>query len=388
MRKYIAAAATAAAIALGLPASAQESPKDPEVFRFGAILAMSGKGDWYGKVMSQGIQLAVDEINAAGGIDGIPMEVVIEDHKSGIAKEGVSAMNRLINISGVKAVLTSFSPPTQAIAPIADEQGILVLNGGGTSMALLGLTPMMFHNRTLASDLAIAAAKRAQERGLGDMAQIAWKNDAGESMLAAADPFWEGKGNKVLATEYMELGASNIDTQVAKLRASNPNWVALWLFSPETGLAIKKIREFGIKAPLIGVEYTADVKELAGAAAEGYEYATDFFAPSKDNPWSERFAKAYQDRYGEAPEFYAANYYENVYVLAEAIRRARAKGGDYWDGRKLAAEIRANPTFPSVYSPEMTYQDNNVALKQVGVFRIENGEQKFVEFIDLNAAKK
>ncbi|TKW65471.1 MAG: amino acid ABC transporter substrate-binding protein [Paracoccus denitrificans] len=387
MRKFIAAAATAAAIALGLPAAAQEPPKDPEVYRFGAILAMSGKGDWYGKVMSRAIILAVDEINAAGGVDGIPLEVVIEDHKSGVAKEGVSAINRLINISGVEAVMTSFSPPTQAIAPIADEQGILVLNGGGTSMALLGLTDMMFHNRTLASDLAIAAAMRAEELGLGDMSQLVWKNDAGESMMAAADPFWESKGKKILATEYMEIGASNIDTQVAKLRASNPDWVALWLFSPETGLAIKKIREFGITAPLVGIEYTADVKELAGAAAEGYEYATDFFAPSAENPWSERFAKAYEERWGEAPEFYAANYYENVYVLAEAIRRARAKGGDYWDGRKLAEAIRENPTFPSVYSTEMTYQDNNVALKQVGVFRIENGEQKFIEFIDLNAAK-
>ncbi len=387
MRKYIAAAATAAAIALGLPVAAQEAPKDPEVFRFGAILAMSGKGDWYGKVMSQGILLAVDEINAKGGIDGIPLEVVIEDHKSGVAKEGVSAMTRLINISGVQAVLTSFSPPTQAIAPIADEQGILVLNGGGTSMALLGLTDMMFHNRTLASDLAIAAAMRAEELGLGNMSQMVWKNDAGESMIAAADPFWEAKGKKILATEYMEIGASNIDTQVAKLRASSPDWIALWVFSPETGLAIKKIREFGITVPLVGIEYTADVKELAGAAAEGYEYATDFFAPSPENPWSEEFAKAYEAKYGEKPEFYAANYYENVYVLAETIRRARAKGGDYWEGRKLAETIRENPTFPSVYSPEMTYQDNNVALKQVGVFRIENGEQKFVEFIDLNAAK-
>lgn len=387
MRKFIAAAATAVAIVIGLPAAAQEQPNDPEAFRFGAILAMSGGGDWYGKVMSRGILLAVDEINANGGIDGIPLEVVIEDHKSGVAREGVSAINRLINISRVQAVLTSFSPPTQAIAPIADEQGILLLNGGGTSMALLGLTDIMFHNRTLASDLAIAAAMRAQELGLGDMAQIAWNNDAGESMVTASRPFWEATGNKVLSTEYMEIGASNIDTQVAKIRASNPDWVALWVFSPETGLAIRRMREFGITVPLIGIEFTGDVKELAGSTAEGYEYATDFFAPSSENPWSEQFASAYEERYGEAPEFYAANYYENVYVLAEAIRRARAKGGDYWDGRNLAETIRENPTFPSVYSPEMTYQDNNVALKQVGVFRIENGEQVFEKFIDLNVAQ-
>lgn len=189
MRQGIASLLMAALLAFAGSAGAQEPPKDPDVFRAGAILAMSGKADWYGKVMSRAIMLAEEEINAKGGIDGIPPKIVIEDHKSGIAKEGASAMNRLINIHEVKAVLTSFSPPTLAIAPIADEKKILLLNGGGTSAALLGATKYMFHNRSLASDLGLAAVKRAKKLGLGDMAQIAWKNDAGESVIAAAAPF-------------------------------------------------------------------------------------------------------------------------------------------------------------------------------------------------------
>jgi ABC-type branched-subunit amino acid transport system substrate-binding protein len=76
MRKFLTAAVAAAAIFMTGPANAQEPPKDPEVFRFGAILAMSGKGDWYGKVMSRAVLLAVDEINARGGVDGIPLEAV------------------------------------------------------------------------------------------------------------------------------------------------------------------------------------------------------------------------------------------------------------------------------------------------------------------------
>ena len=166
MRIGLAAWLTAGALAVAGAAGAQEAPKDPEVFRAGAILAMSGKADWYGKVMSRAIQLAVDEINAKGGIDGIPLEVIIEDHKSGVAKEGVSAMNRLLNLHGVEAVLTSFSPPTLAIAPIADEKGILLLNGGGVSTTLVGASKYLFHNRSLASDLGKAAAKHANVREL------------------------------------------------------------------------------------------------------------------------------------------------------------------------------------------------------------------------------
>lgn len=384
MRKGIASLFMAALLAFAGSARAQEPPKDPDVFRAGAILAMSGKADWYGKVMSRAILLAEDEINANGGIDGIPLKILIEDHKSGIAKEGVSAMNRLINIHGVKAVLTSFSPPTLAIAPIAEDKKILLLNGGGTSAALLGVTQYMFHNRSLASDLGLAAVKRAKELGLGDMAQMAWKNDAGESVIAAAAPFWEKEGHKVVATEFVELGASNIDTQVAKIRAAKPDWVGLWMFSPETGLALKKIREFGVEVPLIGIEFTGDVLKLAGSKAEGYEYASDYFTPSDEHPWSRDFAAAYEKRYGEAPEFYAANYYENVYVLAEAIRHARAKGGDYWDGAKLADAIRENPTFDSVYGGKMTYQPNGVAKKRVAIFRVESGKGKFIEYVSLD----
>jgi branched-chain amino acid transport system substrate-binding protein len=384
MRIGLAAWLTAGALAATGAAGAQEAPKDPEVFRAGAILAMSGKADWYGKVMSRAIQLAVDEINAKGGIEGIPLEVIIEDHKSGVAKEGVSAMNRLINIHGVEAVLTSFSPPTLAIAPIADEKGILLLNGGGTSSALVDASKYMFHNRSLASDLGLAAVKRAEARELGDLAQLAWRNDAGESVIAAVEPYWEEKGHAIVATEYVDLGASNIDTQVAKIRVSNPDWVGLWLFSPETGLALKKLREFGVTVPLIGIEFTGDVLELAGEHAEGYEYASDYFTPTDEYPWSRDFAAAYEERYGEAPEFYAANYYENVYVLAEAIRRARAKGGDYWDGVKLAEAIRENPAFDSVYGGEMVYQENGVAKKRVAIFRVENGEGKFIEYVALD----
>jgi branched-chain amino acid transport system substrate-binding protein len=375
-------AAGAVALGLGAQAGAQEAPNDPDAFRFGAILAMSGKADWYGKVMSQGIQLAVDEINEKGGIDGIPLEAVIEDHKSGVAKEGVSAMNRLINIHGVEAVLTSFSPPTLAIAPIADEKGILLMNGGGVSTALIGASKYLFHNRSLASDLGKAAAIHAKEQDLERMAQLAWKTDAGESIIENVGPFWKEQGGTVAATEYMEVGAPNIDTQIAKIRASDPDWVALWLFSPDPGLALKKIREFGLDVPVIGIEYNEDIQKVAGKHSDGYEYTSDYFKPTDD--WSQSFAEKYEERYGEAPEFYAANYYENVYVLAEAIRRAREQGGDYWDGAKLAEAIRENPTFDSVYGGEMTYQDNGVAAKRVALFEVQDGEAGFVKYIPLD----
>src|SRR5690606_38714064 len=140
----------AALFAAGAIGSAQaQAPKDPETYKIGAILAMSGPASFYGTVMSAGIQQAVDEINAKGGVNGIKLEAVIEDHKSGNAQEAVSAMNRLMTIHKVRLVMTSFSAPTQAIAPIADQHHILLLNGGGVSNSLVGVSKYIFHNRSL-----------------------------------------------------------------------------------------------------------------------------------------------------------------------------------------------------------------------------------------------
>jgi branched-chain amino acid transport system substrate-binding protein len=373
--------AMALAGSLASGAAAQDAPKDPEVFTIGAILAMTGPSDWYGTVMSRAIRQAVEEINDDGGIGGVPLKAVIEDHQGGVAKEAVAGMNRLLNLHNTQVVLTSFSPSTLAIAPIADQKGIFLINGGGVSTALVGASKYLFHNRSLASDLGRAAVSHAREQGLTSMAQLAWKTDAGESIVKEVEPYWEQLGGEVVATEWMDVGAPNIDTQIAKIRAGNPDFVALWLFSPDPGLAVKRLREFGLEAPILGIEYNEDIQKIGGRFMNGYEFVSDYFRPSPDDPWSLEFAKGYRERYGEDPEFYAANYYEATYVIAELIRRAREEGADYWDGAKLAGELRKDPTFRSVYGGQMTFQENGVAQKRVALFKVEDGSQKFIRYI-------
>lgn len=383
MKMFFRAALLAAGLLAPGLTQAADPPKDPEVFRIGALLAMTGKADWYGTVMSRGAQLAVDEINAKGGVGGVKLALDIGDHKSGVAKEGVSEINRLSNLYNVQAVLTSFSPPTLAVAPIADEKGILLINGGGVSNNLVGASKYLFHNRSLASDLGRAAVAYANDRGLKKMAQLQWKTDAGDNIVAAVEPYFKKMGGTVAAREAMDVGASNIDTQIAKIRASSPDFVALWLFSPDPGTAMKRIRELGMKQPVMGIEYTPDVQKLGGEHMEGYEFVSDYFDPNSTDKWAKDFAAAYKQKHGENPEFYAANYYEAVYLIAEAIKRAREQGGDYYKGANLAATIKANPKFPSVYGGEMTFQENGVAQKRVALFKVEKADKQFQRYLEI-----
>ncbi|BBK43232.1 branched chain amino acid ABC transporter substrate-binding protein [Allostella vacuolata] len=375
--------ATATVFALAGAAGAQEAPKDPPVIKIGAIFAMSGQASWYGQVMSQGMRLAVDEINAKGGVDGIKLEAVIEDHKGAGGAEGVAAINRLMSIHGTKIVMTSFTGPTLGIAPIADQNNIFLINGGGVGVKMIGASKYIVHNRSLASDLALGALQVAQKMGLKKMGQLHWKNDVGDHIVATADPVWKKGGGSIVATEAVPQGSTNMDTQVAKVRAAGPDFIGVWMFTPEAGLAVKRVREFGMKQPMIGVEFTANDAKIAGATADGFLYLNDYFKPSDDQPWSKHFAEAYEKRWGQAPEFYGANYYEGVYLAAELARRARKKGGDYLNGERLKAALYENPKVDSVYGGQMTFQANGVAQKRVALFKVKDGKGEFQEFVEL-----
>jgi branched-chain amino acid transport system substrate-binding protein len=382
-RRTVLSATAAAAASLGIAPSAwSQAPRDPETFKIGAILAMSGPASFYGTTMSRGIRQAVEEINAKGGVNGIKLEAVIEDHKSGNAQEAVSAMNRLITISKAHAVMPSFSAPTQAIAPLADQHRILLLNGGGVSNSLVGVSKYIFHNRSLAADLGVAAAAHLSTMGAKRLAVLHWKNDAGDSVVRAVEPFWKSKGGTIVATEAVPQGATNMDTQIAKIRAANPDAIGLWMFTPEVGLAVKRLRDFGMKQPIIGIEFTQNDAKIAGKNGVGYLFINDYFQPSKDEPWSQQFATDFEKRYGEKPDFYAANYYEGVYMIAELFKRARAKGGDYTNADVLKTVLYENPRFASVYGGQMVFQPNGVAQKRVGLFEVlgegNNGFKQFV----------
>ena len=366
-------------------ARAADAPKDPPVFRIGALLGLTDPGGSHnGTVMRRGILQAAEEINAAGGIDGIKVEAAIEDHQ-GVPKGGVDALVRLRQRYDIHAILSSYSTVTQAISPICEQQQIVAFDGGSASNAHVGEFKYVFRIRTLSGDLARAALAPALEQHLSKLAQLTRTTDDGASLQKAAEPFWTAHGGKIVANEMMTPDANNIDTQMAKLRASGCDVLAIWAFDPDPGLALKRAREFGMKQLIVGIEYTSQIARIAGPAAEGYTYASDFFDPNSQEPRLKSFNEGYMARYHEPAEFYAANYYDGFKLLAESIRRARTGGGDYFNGPRLLAAIKQNPVFPTVFGGDLTFQANGVALRPIALFVVKGGHGEFQRFIKLDS---
>jgi branched-chain amino acid transport system substrate-binding protein len=356
---------------------------DPKVFKVGAILAMTGAGAFYGKVMSQGAQLAMDELNAKGGIDGVKFELVVEDHKSGQPKEAVSAINKLVNIDKAPFVLTSYSSPTLAIIPIANEHKVLLLNGGGVSPKLVNASPFLFHNRVLATYQSLGVADRAKERGFKKVAMLHWNDDAGNGVRDFFKPYWTKLGGTVVGDEAHPVGATDLSTQIAKIKQTRPDVLLLWQWGKDIGVAAKQARDLGFTGAIMGVEYTPDAAKIAGPAMDGMEYVTDYFNPQGDDKWTREFAAAYKKKYGEDPEIYGANYYEGVYILAALIRQAKKKGADYWQGDKLRDALTEVRSFPSVYGGTVDFQEDGTSIKRVALFEVKATQPSFRKFIDI-----
>ncbi|MBI2555236.1 MAG: ABC transporter substrate-binding protein [Candidatus Rokubacteria bacterium] len=344
-----------------------------ETYKIGAILAMTGPGAYYGRVMSRGPLLAIEEINAKGGIDGMKLELVIEDHKSGQPKEGVSAINKLVNIDKVPFILTSYSAPTLAAYPIAAEHKVLMLNGGGWSPDLVGKA-YLFNNRMVGSYLGQVIAEHVFRRGARKLAMIYRNDPSGITVRDHVRPFWEKLGGTVVATEVHELGATDYAAQLAKIKAARPDAVATWSYGKDLGFIVKQARDIGITVPLVGIDWTPDGQAVAGAAMEGYEYASDYLDPDSKEPWTARFIQDYKKKYGEAPDFYAANYYEGVYILAELIKEVKQKGGTPQSGDQLRQALLAKRKFASVYGGTITFNDDGTSAKPVAIFEVKGGK--------------
>ena len=357
--------------------------KEPKKYKIGAILAMTGSGAWYGKVMSQGILLAMDEFNSKGGIGGIKLQLVVQDHESGKGAAAVSGFNKLVNIDKIPFSFTSYSTPTLSIVPIAKEKKVLLLNGGGVSPRLVK-QPYLFNNRMLAMMQGGGVLVRAQELGFKKMAALYWNDDAGIGTHNYVSKRWKAAGGSIVAAEAHAVGATDYKPYLSKIIAANPDFLALWSWGKDWGISVKQAREMGFSKPILGIEYSPDAHKIAGSTAEGYEVVTDAFNPEGGGSWTKTFVEKYKKKYGEEPDKYAANYYEGTYILAKLIEAAKAEGGDYWKGDRLMKKLIEIKSFPSIYGGEVVFDpEEHTCTKPTALFKIVKGKKTFLKYLEI-----
>jgi branched-chain amino acid transport system substrate-binding protein len=347
----------------------------------GMLLAMTGAGSFFGNVMSKGAKLAAEQIAAAGGFS---YKIEIADHKNGDVPTALTEVKRMVLKDKIEVLQTSYGAPSEAIAPIIGQVGVLTLNGGGSSPGQLSKN-FLWQNRMLFGEDPTAGALAWIHKKYPSAKKLAiigtQENGVGAQAITAPKDWALLTGGTVVAAEQHDVGATDFTALASKIKASGADAIMTYSFGNDPGYLVKAFRQAEITAPIMGIEFTQPAQQVAGTAYDTFNFATDFYNVKNPNPWNKCFVTAYRAKYHTAPEYYGSNYYEQVFIYWELVKRVIAAGGNPLSAAQLQAALKKNPTFNSVYGGTATIvgkasfilKDHSIS-KPMGVFSVKNGE--------------
>lgn len=320
-------AASAASSSAGTPAAGGATKE----VKIGVVLSLTGDNAIYGTPQRNAIQMAVDEINAAGGIPGVKLVPVIEDD-AGTKDKGVTAFEKLIKTDNVLAIIgPTLSNTATAAHPIAQQAGVPVLAVSNTANGIVEVGDYIFRDSLAEFQVIPSTVKAAKEKlGLKKVAVIYGIDNA--FTKAGYDEFKKAlDANGIQITTTQTYGASDTDysAQLTTIKGTNPEAIVVSALAEGAQIA-KQARDLGIdtKVTIIGgngLNSLAYIKN-SGAAGEGTIVGAAWNI-GNDSPANQKFIAAYKAKYNNAdPDQFAAQAYSGVYILAEAIKKAGANG--------------------------------------------------------------
>ncbi|MHB8589364.1 MAG: ABC transporter substrate-binding protein [Candidatus Dormibacteraceae bacterium] len=347
----------------------------------GMMLAMTGQGSFFGKVMSRGAQLAGKQIKASGGPEFV---ITIVDHQSGLVPPAVTGVRQLITLNKIVTLQTSYGAPSEAIIPLIEQNKVLSFNGGGSSPGqlfkdYLWQTRMLFAYDPADGGLAWLAKNHPDVKKL---AVLGTNENGVETWRDKVPRIWPilSSGGIIATREIHDVGLTDFSAIIARVKASGADAVFTVSFGNDLGYQVKQFRQANFSGPILGIEFTQQAQQVAGASYDTFNFATDLFDATNPNPFTAQFVKAHKSEYGEDPEYYGANYYEQVFVIWELMRRVIKNGGEPTNATQLQQALKDNPTFLSVYGGDankagtMTFDLNDHSIsKPMGVFAVKNG---------------
>ena len=340
------------------------APAQAEEYPIGLLAGLSGGGAQIGQWMVRGAEVAIENRNKAGETT---FRLVPEDTQWN-AQKTVEAFNKVVNVDGAQLVLVGGSSPLQAVAPIADQTGVIIFNVGAQSPAVAGIGRNLFHSLQLSDvDIRVMARYAHDTLGLRRLATMYVNNDTGKFTQEEFANQFEASGGEVVARESFNQNDSNFGVQLAKIRAAGPDSIYLVGTPAELPFAARQIRQVMPDVPIVsyaGIE-SREFLEAAGEAGHGIVYSTTHFDPASEDPRVREFVAAYAAKYGETPTSpYVTYTYDAVNVIADALE---ATGGEA--GEALREKILEVRRFPGV-TGDTVFRDDGTVTKTIAIKEI------------------
>ena len=351
------------------PAPAAES-KEP--IKIGFLGAKTGDVAIYGLNTLKGLNMAVAELNK-DGVLGRQVQLVEEDN-AGQKDQAINITNKLISQDKVVAII---GDPTTGITrvagSIANTKKTVILSAGSTGTNVVEIGPYVFRDTLLDTIAAPATMKYViQEKGWKNVALITSKNnDYSVSLSKIFSDAIVAAGGKVAIEEFIQDKDTDFSGQITKIKAANPDVIVFSGYYTEGALIMKKAREVGIKAVMVGGDGLQgdDLMKIGGTAVEGsISYAG--FSPEQPTPNTEKFINAFKAKYNnELPDLFAAQGYDALMLIAKSIKDAKSA-----DPEKFKDTLATTKNYDGV-SGTITFQASREPIKSpVYLLEVKGGK--------------
>jgi branched-chain amino acid transport system substrate-binding protein len=307
----------------------KEEVKEP--IKVGAILAVTGGASWLGAPEAKTLEMLLEKTNAAGGINGHPVELIIKDSQAS-AEKAISFAKQLIEEEQVLAIIgPSTSGESMAIKDICQEGQMILLSCAAAETIVDPVASYVFKTPQKDSYAAIWIFQTMQKMGISKIGVVVGNTGFGNGGKAQLEKYAPEHGIEIAIAEVYDRAATDLTGVLTKLKAQGVEAVVNWSIVPAQSIIPKNMRQLGMEVPLFQSHGFGNIKyvEAAGEAAEGIIFPCGRLLVADvlpaDHPQKDLLAKYktdYESRYGEDASTFGGHAYDAFILLKAAIEKA------------------------------------------------------------------
>lgn len=336
-----------------------------DTIKIGVIMPITGQIATFGEQSVNGVTLFVEELNAAGGINGRMVELIIEDDQANPALT-TNAFKKLVSSDNVVAIVGALtSKCSLAIGSLAQQERIVMISPSSTNDTVTAAGNFVFracYNDSFQGQVVAQFAKDSLE-AVNAAILFDNSNDYSKGLTQNFKEKFISLGGTIIAEESYSTGDTDFSAQLTNIAGTNPDVIFLPDYYSTVSLIAKQVRELGITAPMLGADGWEGITDNAGDEVLG-SYYSNHYAPNADDPEVQAFVEAYRARFdGVTPNALAALAYDSIHILTDAIARA----GTEPDALQ-AAMMETNKEFVTGH---ITFNELRNPVKSAVMLRIE-----------------
>jgi len=349
-----------------------------DTIKVGVYGDLTGQTSSFGQSTKNGIELAVDEINAAGGVNGKKIQLVIEDDQ-GRPEQAKTVVQKLISTDKVQAVLGEVaSTNSLAAAPVAQEAKIPMITPSSTNPKVTQVgdyvSRVCFIDPFQGDVMAKFAANTLKAKKAAIM--LDFNSPYSRGLTEFFEASFKKLGGEIVDKQSYTQGDRDYKGQLTAIRAKAPDVIYVPGYYGEVGVIAKQAKQLDIKAPMLGGDGwdSTQLWDLGGDALNG-DYISNHYSVDDPSPAIQKFVADYRARYGNVPDALAALGYDSMKVLADSIKRAGTTAGP-----QLKDAIAATKNFAGVTGVISLDAERN-AVKPAVVLKLQDKKYIYVETI-------